>query len=53
MVDLKVLFESLEGRGQGWALGGEKYRGKWRNLSHFLKEYFLENNRLMLMINIF
>jgi len=30
------LFESLERRGgEGRALGGEKYRGKWRNPSLF------------------
>jgi hypothetical protein len=38
--------------GEGRALRGQKYRGKLRNLSHFLKEYFL-SDKLMLMINIF
>jgi len=45
----------LEGRGgEGRALGGGKYRGKWRNLSYFFEEYFLfENDKLIFMINIF
>jgi len=30
-----------------------KYRGKWRNLSNFVKEHFLENDKLIFMINIF
>jgi hypothetical protein len=38
----KALFESLEGRG-GEGFGVGKYREKWRNVSHFLKErYFRE-----------
>jgi len=39
--------------GEGRALWGGKYRENWRNLSHFSKEYFLENDKLMLVINIF
>jgi len=34
------LFGSLEGRGKK-DFGGEKYRGKLKKLSHFLKEYVL------------
>jgi len=48
------LFGSLEGRGgEGKALGGGKYRGKWRNLSHSFESVFLENDKVMLMIHIF
>jgi len=49
--------------GEGIALGRQKYMKKLRNLSHFLKEYlfflkqkkvfFLESDKLILMINIF
>jgi len=39
----------LEGR----ALRGGKYREKLRNLSHFLEEYFLENDKLMFIIDKF
>jgi len=36
---LKALFGSLEEMGRK-SFGGEQYRGKLRNSSHFLKEYF-------------
>jgi len=38
--NLEALFVSLEGRRMKGFRGGEKYRGKLENLSHFLKEYF-------------
>jgi len=39
--DTKALFGSLEGREwEGKALCGEKYMGKLKNISHFLKKYF-------------
>jgi len=40
------------GRGRK-GFGGGKYRGKWRNLSHFFESVFLENDKVMLMIHIF
>ena len=48
-----IAVSRLEKEGVGAAvLGCGKYRGKWRNLSNFVKEHFLENDKLMFMINI-
>jgi len=39
---------------EGMALGDEKYRGKWWNLSHsFERVFFSENDKIILMIYIF
>jgi len=46
------LFGSLKRRGRK-GFGGGKYRGKWRNLPKFKRVFFLKNDKLMLMINIF
>jgi len=36
---IKALFGNLERRGRE-VFGGRKFRGKYRNLSQFLKEYY-------------